>query len=105
MKNEYILEAKPKPLAERVREHVPVEGREQLDRIPLPVKQQQTTQKQPYVAAQHQQQPVQDSSYQQLLVALERLVDLIRSSKGRSNRELRNIASEINNISNEMERE
>ena len=106
VKNEYILEAKPEPLAERVREHVPVECREQIDRIPLPVKQQQATQKQPYVAAQHlQQSGGQDSSYQQLLVALERLVDLIRSSKGRSNRELRNIASEINNISNEMERE
>jgi len=40
-----------------------------------------------------------------VLVALERLVDIVNSSKGRSGRELRSIASEINNISNELERE
>ncbi len=51
------------------------------------------------------QERTQDSPYKQLLSALERLVELVRQSKGRSNRELRSVAGQINAISDAWERE
>ena len=79
VKNEYIYEAKPVPLAERVRDD----------------------------SAQRAMQPAAaaDSSFQQLLNALDRLSALIRGSKGRSNREIRSVANQLNAISNNWERE
>ncbi|MEA5049838.1 MAG: MBL fold metallo-hydrolase [Eubacteriales bacterium] len=46
-----------------------------------------------------------DSPYKRLLSALDRLNALIRASKGRSNRELRSVANQLNSISDEWERE
>ncbi|MCE5188466.1 MAG: MBL fold metallo-hydrolase [Eubacteriales bacterium] len=84
VKNEFIVESKPVPLAERepsreripAREHGAPEGRIQTD-----------------------------SPYNVLLAALERLTELIRSSKGRSNRELKTVTSQLNAISDWWERE
>ncbi|MBA4348301.1 MAG: MBL fold hydrolase [Clostridiales bacterium] len=97
--NKYLLEAKPEPLAQRVHEHIPQEeGAETRPPKTYP-------DKKPYHAPQPQWQREQTNAYQQLLVALERLVDIIRESKGRSNRELRHVTSQLNAISDEMERE
>jgi metallo-beta-lactamase family protein len=74
VKNEYILEARPEPLAER--------GEREA----------------------HEERP-QNTPYQQLLGALDRLGGLIRAGKGRSNRELRSVANQLNEISNEWEHE
>jgi len=84
VKNEFIVESKPVPLAERepsreripAREHGAPEGRLQTD-----------------------------SPYNVLLAALERLTELIRSGKGRSNRELKTVTSQLNAISDWWERE
>ena len=78
VKNEYVFEAPPEPLTDRVRVTVPQEAR--AAREP-------------------------DSPYKQLLAALERLSDLIRQSRGRSNRELRSVTKQLNAISDEWERE
>lgn len=78
VKNEYVFEAPPEPLTDRVRVTVPQEAR--APREP-------------------------DSPYKQLLAALERLSDLIRQSRGRSNRELRSVTKQLNTISDEWERE
>lgn len=76
VKNEYIFEAKPEPIA----------GREHGER------------------AQREERP-KDTPYQQLLNALDRLGGLIRSAQGRSNREIRSVTNQINEISKEWERE
>lgn len=105
--NQYILEAQPEPLKERVRTHIPQEG----DNQELQAAGQQKPQKgqQPQKGQKAQREPQwqreQTTAYQQLLVSLERLVDIIRASKGRSNRELRNVARQLDAISDEMERE
>lgn len=78
VKNEYVFEAPPEPLTDRVRVTVPQEAR--AAREP-------------------------DSPYKQLLAALERLSDLIRQSRGRSNREFRSVTKQLNAISDEWERE
>ena len=76
--NEYIVEAKPLPLAEheRVRERGAQERRVEAE-----------------------------SPYQHLLSALDHLSELIRASKGRSNRELRSVTNQLNAIADEWERE
>lgn len=53
----------------------------------------------------HEPREETDSPYKRLLSALDRLSALIRSSKGRSNRELRTVANQLNTISDEWERE
>jgi len=72
VKNEYILEAQPVPIAKRA-PGGKGEPREQ------------------------------ETPYRQLLNALDRLSSLIRSGKGRSNRELRSVTNQLNEISNEWE--
>jgi len=97
--NQYLLETKPIPLAEHVHEHIPQEeGAETRPPKLYP-------DKKPRSEVHPQWQGAPSNAYQQLLVALERLVDIIRASKGRSNRELINVTHEINAISDEMERE
>lgn len=51
------------------------------------------------------QPPETDTPYGRLLAALERLTALIRRSKGHSNRELKSITSELDAISDYLERE
>ena len=79
VKNEYIYEAKPIPLVERERD----------DRVQRAAQTASTA----------------DSTFQQLLNALDRLGALIRGSKGRSNREIRSVTNQLNAISDNWERE
>ena len=106
VQNKFIFQAQPEPLAERVREPIP---QEEGAEARLPKQQAKQPSYQQPQAKKGQREPQwqreQTTAYQQLLVALERLVDIIRSSKGRSNRELRNITNQIDAISDEMERE
>ncbi len=74
VKNEYVLEAQPVPIAKR----------------------------EPGGKGEPREQ---ETPYRQLLNALDRLSALIRSGKGRSNRELRSVTNQINEISNEWERQ
>lgn len=97
--NKYLFEAKAVPLAERTRDLTPQKK----------VAETRPPKHYPDKKLRGEPQPhwesKQGSAYEQLLVALERLVDIIRSSKGRSNRELHNATNKINAISDEMERE
>ncbi|MEA4939121.1 MAG: MBL fold metallo-hydrolase [Christensenella sp.] len=85
VKNEYVLEANAQPLAERehARERGTTQGRGVQERRP--------------------EQP--DSPYRTLLAALDRLTELIRTGKGRSNREIKTVTSQLNAISDWWERE
>lgn len=89
VKNEYVLETNPQPLAERERARERgtaergVSGRGAQERRP--------------------EQP--DSPYRTLLAALDRLTELIRTGKGRSNREIKTVTSQLNAISDWWERE
>jgi metallo-beta-lactamase family protein len=74
VKNEYVFEAQPKPVAEH-EAHAALPPRDQ------------------------------DTPYRQLLAALDHLGSLIRSGKGRSNRELRSVTNQLNEISSEWEHE
>jgi metallo-beta-lactamase family protein len=97
--NKYLLETKPEPLAKHVIEPIPQEeGAETRPPKLYP-------DKKPRTEVHPLWQGTPSNAYQQLLVALERLVDIIRSSKGRSNRELHSVTNQINAISDEMERE
>jgi metallo-beta-lactamase family protein len=99
VKNEYVLETKPQPLSER--EHAPERS------TPEHAVQQGAPQK--YApqqrAQQHGGQERQDSPYQSLLSALERLSQLLHSSKGRSNREIKTVTEQLNAIADWWERE
>ena len=97
--NKYLIEAKAVPLAEHVREKIPQEEGAETRPPKLHPEKKLHGEPQPHWESK------QGSAYQQLLVALERLVDIIRSSKGRSNRELRSVTNQLNAISDEMERE
>ncbi len=77
VKNEYILQTHPEPIAER--EHRPERDNQ---------------------GAREQEVP-----YQQLIAALDRLNSQLRSGKGRSNRELKSVASQLSAISSEWDRE
>ena len=99
VKNEYILESKPVPLAEReparersTQEHAVQQG------APQKVAPQQG-------AEQRGTQERQDSPYQSLLAALERLTQLLRTSKGRSGREIKTVTEQLNAIADWWERE
>ena len=132
VKNEYILETKPEPLAGRIREHVPQEDQAPQDgqtpqqrqapqesrgqvghaphKNPMPQESRGQVGHAPQEShGQAGRTPLeprgeQESTYQQVLVALERLVDLIRSSKGRSIQDLRTITDKINAVNDELER-
>lgn len=84
VKNEYLLESKPVPLAERKQA-----AHEPAIHEPAGVKAREETL----------------SPYKNLLAALERLTALIRESKGRSNREIKTVTSQLDAISDWWERE
>lgn len=99
LKNEYILETKPQPIAEHVRmlEHGAQEHATSERGKPERGAQGR--------GAQGRRQDQPDSPYRELLSALDRLTELIRSSKGRSNREIRTVTSQLNAIADWWERE
>ena len=119
VQNKYLLEAAPEPLKGRIGEPLPQEisdQSEQRDPFGRTPRQQKAQKDQPQKgqAQKGQSQKGQrepqapresDSAYRQLLVALARLVDTIRSSKGLSSRDMDRFADEIDAISDEMERE
>ncbi len=76
VKNEYVFESKPEPVAA----HVHVQGETKPTRE-------------------------QETPYQQLLNALDRLTRLIKKGKGHSNREVKSVTNLLNTISNDWERE
>lgn len=83
--NEYVLETRPVSV-ETAKRAVPAKGAERRE------------QKQP--------RPVEsETPYGKLLEALERLTALLKRAKGHSNRELKSITSELNAISDYLERE
>ena len=99
VKNEYVLETKPQPLAER--EHTPERGTQEhtmQQGAPQKTAPQQRAQ-------QHGGQERLDSPYPSLLSALDRLSQLLRSSKGRSNREIKTVTEQLNAIADWWERE
>ncbi len=51
------------------------------------------------------QKPAPESAYGKLLIALERLTNLLKKGEGRANQELKNVTRQINDICNEWERE
>jgi metallo-beta-lactamase family protein len=111
VKNEYIFEAQPEPLKERVYAPIPHETHDLAERSPQIAHSQKErpprTKKHPQQKGQYVPQVQRDSesAYHRLLVALERLVDTIRSSKGLSSRDLNRFTDHIDAISDEMERE
>ena len=111
VKNQYILQAQPEPLAERVHEHIPLEGDDHElpthgdKKARQPQRPRATAQPAPQKGGEPQWQREQSAAYQQLLFALERLVDIVNDSKGMANRELRDATAKLNAISDEMERE
>ena len=114
MNNQYIFEAQPEPLKGRMHEPLPQEISDRASSaIRSGARQDSRKRKRGQVQkAQQQKEPrtpqwqrEQASAYQQLLVSLERLVDSIRSSKGKSNRELNRAAEQIDTITDELEHE
>jgi len=90
LKNEYVLETKPQPLAERdhgAQEREPARDRGAQER------------------GGQERRAEPDSPYKTLLAALERLSQLIRTAKGRSNREIKTVTNQLNAISDWWERE
>ena len=88
IQNAYVLETRPVPVAAVEKRFIPAEVAEQHEARPFSPK-----------AAQAR------TAYEKLLAALERLTNVIKRSKGRSDLQLRSVASELDAISNAWERE
>ena len=73
---------------------------------PVPIEKVQTTiklgQERPNKPG--KQKPAPESSYGKLLLALERLTNLLKKGEGRANQELKNVTRQLNDICNEWEK-